>query len=63
LKNRPTWKVVSTVEPEANVSGSTSVACWLEALVNGSALTRVSRTWAAAEAAAARKAKVARVPS
>ena len=34
------------VEPNANVSGSTSVACWLEALVYGSALTRVSATFA-----------------
>jgi hypothetical protein len=27
LKNRPTWKVPTTVLPNAKVSGSTSVAC------------------------------------
>src|SRR5437899_8886675 len=43
LKKRPTWKVETKVEPEAKVSGSTSVACWLVLLVNGSLLiwTRV----------------------
>src|SRR5207247_2404789 len=53
LKKRPTWYVATTVEPEAKVSGSTSVACWLVGLVNGSALTRVSGTLAAAGAAQA----------
>src|SRR5437879_11885366 len=38
LKKRPTWKVETKVEPEAKVSGSTSVACWLVLLVNGSLL-------------------------
>ena len=33
LKKRPTWKAAMTVEPLANVSGSTSVACWLDVLV------------------------------
>ena len=37
----------------ANVSGSTSVACWLVGLVNGSALTCVSGTFAAATPAVA----------
>jgi hypothetical protein len=36
-----------TVEPWANVSGSTSVACWLDAFVNGSLLIRVDGTFAA----------------
>src|SRR5436309_4896392 len=38
LKKRPTWKAETKVEPEARVSGSTSVACWLVLLVNGSLL-------------------------
>src|SRR5216684_2328352 len=38
LKKRPTWKAETKVEPEAKVSGSTSVACWLVLLVNGSLL-------------------------
>src|SRR6476620_8774209 len=46
-KKRPTWYAATTVEPNANVSGSTSVACWLDVFVNGSALTRVSVTLAA----------------
>lgn len=43
LKKRPTFQVETKVEPEAKVSGSTSVACWLVLLVNGSLLiwTRV----------------------
>src|SRR2546426_6550695 len=39
LKKRPTWKAETKVEPEARVSGSTSVACWLVLLVNGSLLS------------------------
>src|SRR5712691_8524344 len=39
LKKRPTWKAETKVEPEAKVSGSTSVACWLVLLVNGSLLS------------------------
>src|SRR6266851_10057801 len=38
LKKRPTWKAETKVEPEDKVSGSTSVACWLVPLVNGSLL-------------------------
>src|SRR5216684_4185661 len=43
LKKRPTWKAETKVLPEARVSGSTSVACWLVLLVYGSLLiwTRV----------------------
>jgi hypothetical protein len=52
-KNRPTWNVVTTVPWCAKVSGSTSVACMLVALVNGSALILVSGTAADAEAAVA----------
>src|SRR5215469_3330603 len=36
------------VRPNAKTSGSTSVACWLPELVNGSVLTRVSVTFAPA---------------
>jgi len=32
-KTRPTWKAEMIVEPELKVSGSTSVRCWLAALV------------------------------
>src|SRR5712692_6129187 len=39
LKNLPTWKAETRVEPEAKVSGSTSVRCWLVLLVNGSLLS------------------------
>jgi hypothetical protein len=38
-KKRPTWKADTQVLPEAKVSGSTSVLCWLVVLVNGSALS------------------------
>src|SRR5438045_9548807 len=40
--NRPTWDEDTMVVPAVNVSGSSSVACWLVLLVNGSVLTRVS---------------------
>src|SRR5436190_12315202 len=53
LKKRPTWNVATTVLWLAKVSGSTSVACWLDWLVNGSELTRVSGTFAAATPAVA----------
>src|SRR5271165_4365108 len=42
LNLRPTWKAVTIVEPDANMPGSTSVACWLSELVKMSALNRVS---------------------
>src|SRR6478752_5317282 len=48
LKKRPTWNALTTVLPNAKVSGSSSVACWLEELVNGSALTGVNATFAPA---------------
>src|SRR6476646_5677534 len=35
---RPTWNAETIVEPNENVSGSTSVLCWLIALVYGSEL-------------------------
>ncbi len=40
--NRPTCEEATIVLPYAKVSGSSSVACWLEELVNGSVLTWVS---------------------
>ncbi len=36
---RPTWEAPTMVLPTAKVSGSSSVACWLVVLVNGSLLT------------------------
>src|SRR6202007_885706 len=48
LKKRPTWNADTTVEPLENVSGSTSVACWLVVLANGSLLILFSGTFAAA---------------
>jgi hypothetical protein len=42
LEMRPTWNALTMVEPKANVSGSTSVACWLVALVKVSVLNLVS---------------------
>ena len=39
LKMRPVWKAVTSVEPKENVSGSTSVLCWLLELVKGSLLS------------------------
>jgi hypothetical protein len=41
LKNRPIWKSDTIIEPADRVSGSTSVACWLSVLVNGSRLSYV----------------------
>jgi hypothetical protein len=52
-KKRPTWNAETTVLPNANVSGSSSVACWLEVLVNGSLETCVSGTLADAALAPA----------
>ncbi|HEY1366849.1 MAG TPA: hypothetical protein VGF23_07040 [Gaiellaceae bacterium] len=34
--NRPSWKVATTVEPNAKPSGSTAVSCWLSGLVERS---------------------------
>src|ERR1700674_3545275 len=42
LALRPTWNALTLVEPEANVSGSTSVGCWLVAFVKVSVLNLVS---------------------
>lgn len=36
---RPAWKTLISVEPKENVSGSTSVACWLVAFVKMSVLS------------------------
>ena len=47
-KKRPTWKADTRVLPEANVSGSTSVLCWLVALLNGSLLSCKSLVLASA---------------
>src|SRR3954454_7848009 len=55
LKKRPTCMAPTTVLPNANVSGSTSVACWLVEFVNGSLLTRVSGTLASAAPTGAAK--------
>src|SRR5258708_33329261 len=49
LKKRPTWKAETKVLPEDKVSGSTSAACWLVALVKGSVLSRRRVTLAKAE--------------
>src|SRR5216117_2901503 len=49
---RPTWKAETMVLPEEKVSGSTSVRCWACASVNGSVLTCVTATFAAAGPAA-----------
>ncbi len=46
--NRPVCWASTMVEPKEKVSGSTSVACWLEELVNGSVLSSVSVTFACA---------------
>src|SRR3954451_3683951 len=61
LKKRPTWNVARTVPWSANVSGSSSVACWLVAFVYGSALTCVSATSACAPAALIRTPATARI--
>ena len=45
-RKRPDWNAETIVEPNENVSGSTCVACWLVAFVNGSWLTLVSATFA-----------------
>ena len=63
VEEAPDLEVETTVDPKANVSGSTSVACWLVAFVNGSELTRVTGTLALACAARARRAAVARSAS
>src|SRR5947208_12946363 len=48
--NRPTWNADTTVDPNENVSGSTSVRCWLVVLLYGSLLTWTRATLAAAGA-------------
>src|SRR2546423_8695808 len=54
LKKQPTWNAATTVPWSANVSGSSSVACWLVGFVYGSELTWVSATFAPATPAAVR---------
>jgi hypothetical protein len=58
-KNRPTWKVDTIVFPFENVSGSTSVACWLVLFVKGSVLIRATATLATTGVAPTAKAKSA----
>src|SRR5262245_5347113 len=56
LKTRPVWNVATTVDPHANVSGSTSVACAATGALegaNGSELTSVTPVCAACAGAAA----------
>src|SRR5256714_1086211 len=45
-KKRPLCAAATIVEPKENVSGSTTVLCWLVAFVNGSAKICVSATFA-----------------
>ena len=45
-----TWNAETIVDPDANVSGSTCVLCWLDGFVYGSELIFVSGTAADAEA-------------
>ena len=49
-ENRPTWKAATSVEPNAKLSGSTSVRWKLVVLVYGSVLSRVSPTATVGEA-------------
>src|SRR5205823_13723225 len=51
--NRPCWNALTIVLPNEKVSGSTSVACWLSVLVNGSVLILLSETCAEDESASA----------
>src|SRR5476649_810975 len=51
-KTRPVWNALTMELPNANVSGSTSVRCWLAELWNGSALILTSVGAADAEAVA-----------
>ena len=56
-KKRPAWEVATKVFPNANVSGSTAVACWLVEFEKESVMIRVSpagsaRAMAAGEIAA-----------
>src|SRR3954468_20917248 len=53
LKKRPTWNADRTTLPFENVSGSTSVACWLVVFANGSELILVIGTLALAAAGSA----------
>src|SRR4051794_18798368 len=62
LKKRPTWKAETIVEPFENVSGSTSVACWLVVFWNGSALIFVTGTLAVAAAGRASSTPAASAP-
>ena len=50
--NRPTWKVLTTVDPNEKLSGSTSVAWWLGPAVYGSVLSRTGGSAASAGPAA-----------
>src|ERR671928_1089403 len=45
-KKRPLCAAATIVEPKENVSGSTTVLCWLVEFVNGSVKIRVSATFA-----------------
>src|SRR5581483_7270063 len=57
---RPDWNAATIGEPEANVSGSTCVLCWLVPFVNGSELIRTSDVAASAAAAPIAAAATAR---
>src|SRR5262245_10900792 len=48
VPKRPACVVTTIVEPNAKLSGSTSVACWLVKFLYGSVLIVVSATFAAA---------------
>src|SRR5690242_4777582 len=48
---RATWKALTMVEPKAKVSGSTSLLCWLLALVKVSTLIWRRVSWAEAAGA------------
>ena len=44
LAKRPTWYAATTVEPQAKLSGSTAVSCWLAGFVEGSTDSRCETT-------------------
>src|SRR5881296_3875457 len=58
---RPDCAAATPVEPKKNESGSTTVLCWLDELVNGS--VAIFRTGIVALAATARTARLRCIPA
>jgi hypothetical protein len=60
---RPTWNTATTVDPDAALSGSTAVSCWLSSFVYGSTESRRDTTSQLAATRSAASALTMSVPT